>query len=275
MLLITTIDMVTGLTDADCKLLAGYTAKDKIIVLSKEGAMMPVAMFQTLSALKCQLEIKEIDTKDLFQLGYTIGRLTASVKNTEKIIILTNKELDVDDKNIIRTESLAGTKGAKATAKAAAPKVSAKAPAKEEPKVTVKAVSKADVAKVASPKVTPVKNTAPKSTPAKNTAPKATPVKNIAPKATTSKVAAVKDAASKATGSKLWPIISKYSKMKPYKEFVLKNEEALMGAILSAGDADITFKFQLQLNFGADGVDIWEILHKNFEEIQAKVKDAK
>lgn len=265
MLLITTIDMVTGLTDADCKLLAGYTAKDKIIVLSKEGAMMPVAMFQTLSALKCQLEIKEIDTKDLFQLGYTIGRLTTSVKNTEKIIILTNKELDVDDKNIIRTESLAGTKGAKATAKAAAPKVSAKAPAKEEPKVTVKAVSKAAVSKAVSPKVTP----------AKNTAPKATPAKNAAPKATTSKVAAVKDAAPKAAGSKLWPIISKYSKMKPYKEFVLKNEEALMGAILSAGDADITFKFQLQLNFGADGVDIWEILHKNFEEIQAKVKDAK
>lgn len=235
MLLITTIDMVTGLTDADCKLLAGYTAKDKIIVLSKEGAMMPVAMFQTLSALKCQLEIKEIDTKDLFQLGYTIGRLTTSVKNTEKIIILTNKELDVDDKNIIRTESLAGTKGAKASTKAA--------------------VSKAAVAKVASPKDAPAKN--------------------IAPKATTSKVAAVKDAAPKATGSKLWPIISKYSKMKPYKEFVLKNEEALMGAILSAGDADITFKFQLQLNFGADGVDIWEILHKNFEEIQAKVKDAK
>lgn len=265
MLLITTIDMVTGLTDADCKLLAGYTAKDKIIVLSKEGAMMPVAMFQTLSALKCQLEIKEIDTKDLFQLGYTIGRLTTSVKNTEKIIILTNKELDVDDKNIIRTESLAGTKGAKASTKAA--------------------VSKAAVAKVASPKdapakntaprSTPAKNTAPKATPAKNTAPKSTPAKNIAPKATTSKVAAVKDAASKATGSKLWPIISKYSKMKPYKEFVLKNEEALMGAILSAGDADITFKFQLQLNFGADGVDIWEILHKNFEEIQAKVKDAK
>lgn len=245
MLLITTIDMVTGLTDADCKLLAGYTAKDKIIVLSKEGAMMPVAMFQTLSALKCQLEIKEIDTKDLFQLGYTIGRLTTSVKNTEKIIILTNKELDVDDKNIIRTESLAGTKGAKASTKAA--------------------VSKAAVAKAASQKDAPAKNTVPKSTPAKN----------IAPKATTSKVAAVKDAASKATGSKLWPIISKYSKMKPYKEFVLKNEEALMGAILSAGDADITFKFQLQLNFGADGVDIWEILHKNFEEIQAKVKDAK
>lgn len=250
MLLITTIDMVTGLTDADCKLLAGYTAKDKIIVLSKEGAMMPVAMFQTLSALKCQLEIKEIDTKDLFQLGYTIGRLTTSVKNTEKIIILTNKELDVDDKNIIRTESLAGTKGAKASTKAA-------------------------VAKVASPKDAPAKNTAPKSTPVKNTVPKSTPAKNIAPKATTSKVAAVKDAAPKATGSKLWPIISKYSKMKPYKEFVLKNEEALMGAILSAGDADITFKFQLQLNFGADGVDIWEILHKNFEEIQAKVKDAK
>ena len=250
MLLITTIDMVTGLTDADCKLLAGYTAKDKIIVLSKEGAMMPVAMFQTLSALKCQLEIKEIDTKDLFQLGYTIGRLTTSVKNTEKIIILTNKELDVDDKNIIRTESLAGTKGAKASTKAAVSKA---------------AVAKAAVAKVASPK----------DAPAKNTAPKVTPAKNIAPKATTSKVAAVKDAAPKATGSKLWPIISKYSKMKPYKEFVIKNEEALMGAILSAGDADITFKFQLQLNFGADGVDIWEILHKNFEEIQAKVKDAK
>lgn len=241
MLLITTIDMVTGLTDADCKVLAGYTAKDKIIVLSKEGAMMPVAMFQTLSALRCQLEIKEIDTKDLFQLGYTIGRLTASVKNTEKIVILTNKELDVDDKNIVRTESLSKTKGVKAPAKAPAEKKVAapKADAKEAVKNAAKSASKEATKTASKPEA--------KEAPAK----------------------------TRATGSKLWPILGKYSKMKPYKDFVLKNEEALIGAILGAADAEITFKFQLQINFGSDGVAVWEILYKHFADIQDKVKALK
>ena len=226
--------MVTGLTEADCKMLAGYTAKDKIIVLSKEGAMMPVAMFQTLSALKCSLEIKEIDTKDLFQLGYTIGRLTASVKNTEKIIILTNKELDVDDKNIIRTESLAGVKG---TAKSGAAKAPATKPAAKASTATKSAAS--------------------------------------APKPAVPKPVPKVSATSKPGNSKLWPILSKYSKMKPYKDFVINNEEALMGAIMSATDAEITFKFQLQINFGSDGVAVWEILYKHFADIQDKVKALK
>lgn len=269
MLLITTIDMVTGLTEADCKVLAGYTAKDKIIVLSKEGAMMPVAMFQTLSSLKCQLEIKNIDTKDLFQLGYIIGRLTASVKNTEKIIILTNKEFDVDDKNIIRTEVLAGAKGTKAPAKATtkapvkAESTKTAASAKSESKSAsksenVKAVVKPDTAKAAKSE---------EAKPAAKSVPKA---ESKAP----AKAASTK-ASTKPAGSKLWPILSKYSKMKPYKDFVIKNEEALTGAILSASDAEITFKFQLQINFGGDGVAVWEILYKNFEAIQAAVKAAK
>lgn len=261
MLLITTIDMVTGLTDADCKVLAGYTAKDKIIVLSKEGAMMPVAMFQTLSALKCQLEIKEIDTKDLFQLGYTIGRLTASVKNTEKIVILTNKELDVDDKNIVRTESLSKTKSAKAPAKAPAEKKVA-AP-KADAKEAVKTAAKSDAKEAPKTGIKDVVKSAPKSASKEATKTASKPEAKEVP------------AKTRATGSKLWPILGKYSKMKPYKDFVLKNEEALIGAILGAADAEITFKFQLQINFGSDGVAVWEILYKHFADIQDKVKALK
>lgn len=264
MLLITTIDMVTGLTEADCKVLSGYTTKDKIIVLSKEGAMMPVAMFQTLSSLKCQLEIKELDTKDLFQLGYIIGRLTASVKNTEKIVILTNKEFDVDDKNIVRTDSLAGVKGVKATANKSAS-------GKAAPSKAV--ASKSETAKVVASKTEANKAVASKSETAKVAASKPEAVKAAASKMSTAKPSA-KDKKA-ATGGVLWPIIGKYSKMKPYKEFVTKNEEGLIDAITNANDAEITFKFQLQMNFGAEGVAIWEILNKNFDDIKAAVQAAK
>lgn len=243
MLLITTIDMVTTLTEADCKMLAGYTAKDKIIVLSKEGAMMPVALFQTLSSLKCTLEIKELDTKDLFKLGYTIGSLVASAKPTEKIIILSNKEFADNNKNVTWTDKLTGVKGAKtkSTAKKADSAPQSKS-AEAVKTVAAKASAKSKAAE-------------------ENTVEK--PVAKTAAKTT-----------KKAT-STLWPILGKYSKMKPYKEFVEKNEDALKGAILSATDDEITFKFQMQINFGAEGIAVWEILQKHFADIQAQIKAMK
>lgn len=245
MLLITTIDMVMNMTEADCRALSGYTVKDRIIVLSKAGAMMPVAMFQIMSSLKCKPEIIEINIDDEFSLGYTIGRLTGTVKNTEKITILTDREFDSGDKNIIKVSSLAGAKGSKASVKADAKgsKASIKAGAKGS-----KASDKAGAEKV-------------------SRMPKAAAVK-----AEKDKAPGAKRVSKNTSGAALWAILGKSAKMKPYKDFVLNNEEALRGAILSATDAEITFKFQLQINFGSDGVAVWEILYKRFEEIQKQVK---
>lgn len=131
MLLITTIEMFPSLTDADLKYLAGLKNTDKVTVLSKEGATMPVNLFMTLSSLKCKFEIKEMDTKDLFQLGFTIGALCASA--TDKVTILTNRELVVDAKNVTLVSTLAGSKAAprKPAVKASQTKA---APVKEETK---------------------------------------------------------------------------------------------------------------------------------------------
>lgn len=122
MLIITTIEMFPTLTDADLKYLSSLKAADRICVLSKPGATMPVNMFMTLSSLKCPLDIKEMDTKDLFQLGYTIGSLCES--SNDKVTILTDRNLEIDNKKVTVTNSLTGAKPA---AKPVTKKVTTKA----------------------------------------------------------------------------------------------------------------------------------------------------
>jgi len=108
MVLITTVEMFPSLTDSDIRFLTNLKSTDRMVVLSKEGATMPVNLFMTLSQLKCKLEIKEIDTKDLFKLGFTIGTLCTQAGN-EKVTILMNKEQETDSKNVSWVTTLTGS----------------------------------------------------------------------------------------------------------------------------------------------------------------------
>lgn len=143
MVLITTVEMFPSLTEADLKYLANLKATDKMVVLSKEGATMPVNLFMTLSQLKCKFEIKEIDTKDLFKLGFTIGMLCTQAGN-EKVTILMNKEQETDSKNVSWVTTLTGS----ATPKSAPNKKVAKPKAE----VTSSTPKEASTSPTASPK---------------------------------------------------------------------------------------------------------------------------
>jgi len=266
MLLLMTIDGVTNINDAEYKVLAGWSAKDKIVVFAYKEAMMSIEMYQKLSSLKCQLEIEYFEERMYFELGYNVGRIASTVKNGEKVFICIGNKFDTKDKNVVWIDNITDIKNGKSAASKES-KTGSRAGAKSEVKVATKPETKAAVK--AETKIEA--KTKPETKPVEKSEKK--PVEKAVKKSvkeSLEKVASSKKSAN-IKGTALWAILGKYSKMKPYKDFVIKNEEALRGAILSATDSEITFKFQLQINFGSDGVAIWEILYKNFDDIKMQV----
>lgn len=258
MLIITTIEMLHMIDDADIKYIKGLTAKDRIVVLSKEGATMPVALFQTLSSLKSPLEIKEVDTKDAFKLGYVIGALASGVKPTEKVLILYNKQLDdLCASNVVWSEKLSSGKSgkAKSTVKAvvtAAKKATSNTAGKASVKVSVEPGTRTSTKTSAK-----TENRTESKTAAKATAKSA--VKTTAKKETKAlpKIRNVEQ------------LVSALPKLKKYKKQLIDNEESFKEAIFTSSDAEIGLKFQLEIRFGLkDGGEIWEIIKEHYEALK-------
>lgn len=254
MLLITTIDMFPGLGDADLKFLQSMKATDKMVVLSKEGATMPVNLFMTLKTLKCSFEIIEIDIKDNFALGYKIGCLSSSVKAGEKVIILSSKSYDFDEKNVVWLSSLSDKQPAP---KPAAKKPAAKTERKPAAKTEGKPAAKAEVKPAAKTEGKSAAKTEGKSA-AKTDGKSAAKVGNKPASAGGKK------------GSKaLTDLLAAYPELKKYKKLIAENAEAISEAIVGSSDAEIGLPFQLQLRgFGGEKDDIAGAIKADFAKIK-------
>ncbi len=239
MLIITDVETLYRIPDNELKKL---TAKDRVVIFSRNGAQMPMSKFQALASIKAKMEIiespAEIDAmseedKRLYT-GYLYGAHATTAKAQEPVKIYSAHfdriaRAGAKAPNIIKSMGkihICGVEEKKNDKKATASKKSAAAspavPAKEETKIVLSTEKKA-------------------STSAKKPEKKAS------------------------------PLVEEMCRLglKDMKAKLSKNEEHLIKALKDATDAEIGYKFQLKMYFGeADSLKIWDKTSKAFNQLK-------
>ena len=251
MLIITDVETLYRIPDNELKKL---TAKDRVIIFSRTGAQMPMSKFQALAAIKAKMEIIEAPAETnamseadrLVYTGYLYGSYAATAKAQEPVKIYSSL-FDRIARAGAKAPGILKSMGKIQICGAEEKKGSKKAP-----------VSK----KSDAPKQAPVKKEA---KPAKPAVEKKTAVEK--------KPAAEKKAAApvKKTEKKASPLIEKMCSMglTDMKTKLIKNEEHLIRALKDETDAEIGYKLQLKMYFGAaDSVKIWDKTSRAFEQLK-------
>ncbi|MBP5609311.1 MAG: hypothetical protein J6X66_13725 [Lachnospiraceae bacterium] len=243
MLIITDVETLYRIPDNELKKL---TAKDRVIIFSRNGAQMPMSKFQALASVKAKMEIiespVEIDAMSesdrLVYTGYLYGSYAATAKAQEPVKIYSA---------LFDKIAKAGTKASGILRSMGRIQICGV----EEKKGGRKAPSTK-------------KSTVPSPVPAPAAAKKTTkPAKPAAEKKVSVTV--------RKTEKKVSPLIEKMCSMglADMKAKLSKNEEHIIKALRDATDAEIGYKFQLKMYFGeADSVKIWDKTSKAFEQLK-------
>ena len=239
MLIITDVETLYRIPDNELKKL---TAKDRVVIFSRNGAQMPMSKFQALASIKAKMEIielpAEIDAMSeadcQLYTGYLYGAYAATAKAQEPVKIYSAyfdriARAGVKAPNLIKSLGkiqICGVEEKKSSKKGPVSKKSAAAapaaPVKKET-VTEKAVEK-----------------------------KAAP-------------------SAKKPEKKASPLIEEMCRLglKDMKAKLIKNEEHIIKALKDATDAEIGYKFQLKMYFGeTDSVKIWDKTSKAFNQLK-------
>ncbi len=242
MFIITDISVIDKISN---QMLDKMTAKDRLVILTGEGAMLPVTKFKSLSNLKAKTEFVEVPAfsnksdRTLFT-AFLYGKYASQVKGAEKVIV--NSEIfqsiaeeakeNANLKNMFNITFLQEGGG-----QIKKPRV------RKETKVP--AAAEKDFMNHPTEDIRPAKATKPKEPDD-----------------------AGKKRKSDSDGSFAAMIINNYG-LQDLKKDLEKNGAALKECIKNAPDSDIGLKFQLQTWFGQEkSTKIWEAIYKDHAKLK-------